>query len=85
MLEISTIGLHPVEHEPQNFYFQRPAITKMQRICQNILKEGNGDHKYLRCQNIWDNNFEVMRSEIALDKVDMACAETIKDKYNGND
>ena len=50
----------------------------------NLLKEGNGDHKYLRCLDIWDNNFEVLRSEIAFDKVDYERAETVEDKPVGN-
>ena len=49
------------------------------------MKEGNGDQKYLRCTDLQDNNFEVMNSEIALDKVYLECAEKFKAKTNGND
>ena len=51
---------------------------------QNICKEGNGDHKFLRCTNIWDNNFEVLRSEISLDKFNLEYAENVKAKPTGN-
>ena len=43
-------------------------MTKMQRLYYNFLKEGNSDHKFLRCPDLWDNNFDVLRSAIALDK-----------------
>ena len=52
---------------------------------QNILKEGNGDHIFLRCPYLEDNKCEIMRSDIALDKVDLECAETVKSKPAGND
>ena len=57
----------------------------MKRIYQKLLKEGNGDHKFLRCSDICDNHFEVLSSEIALDKEDFECAGTVKDKPAGND
>ena len=44
---------------------------------QKFLKEVNGDHKFLRCTDLRDNNFEVMHSAIA--------AETVKSKPTGND
>ena len=50
----------------------------------DILKEFNGDHKFLRCTNLRNNSFEFMRSTIALDKLDLVCAETIKAKPDGN-
>ena len=57
----------------------------MQHMYQDILKKGNGAHKYLRCPDLWDNNFEVLRSEIALDKVDLGCTETGNSKPTRND
>ena len=36
------------------------------------------------CPNLLDKNFEVLRSEISLDKVDLSCAETVKAKPTGN-
>ena len=50
-----------------------------------FLKEGNGYHKFIRCPDLGDNNFEVLRSEITLDNVDIDCAETVKAKPTGND
>ena len=50
-----------------------------------LLKEVNGDHKYLRRPDIWYSNFEVIRSSITLDKVDLVCAENLKYKPTGND
>ena len=52
---------------------------------QNLLKEGSGDHKYLSCQDLQELFFEVLRSEIELDKVDLVCAENLKYKPTGND
>ena len=52
---------------------------------QNLLKEVNGNHKYLRCTDIWDNNFEVMLLAIKLYKIDPMCAETVKYKTTEND
>ena len=57
----------------------------MQHMYQNILKESDDYHKFLRCPDLWDNNFEVLSLEIALDKVDLECAETVKSKPTGND
>ena len=45
---------------------------------QNLLKVSNSDNKYLMCPDLWENKFEVMRSKIALDKIDLECAETVK-------
>ena len=52
---------------------------------QNILKEVNGYHKYLKFPDLRDNSFEVMCSETTLDKVDLQFAGTVKDKPTGND
>ena len=57
----------------------------MQRLYQNVLKKGNGDQEYLICPDLRDNNFEVLCSEISLEKVDLYCAETVKAKTSGND
>ena len=50
----------------------------MQRMYQNIPKEGNADNKFLRCSDLQDKNFEVMCSEVTLYKVDLECAGTVK-------
>ena len=50
----------------------------MQCFCQNLLEEGIGDHKYLKCPDIPNNMFEAPCSEIALDKVDLECEVTAK-------
>ena len=75
---MSTLGLYPEELVTENFYFKWPTRTKMKLMYQNILKEGNGDHKYLRCIDLCYENFEVLCSAITLDKVDLVCAETVK-------
>ena len=72
--DMYTIGLYPGELVPENFYFLWPSRTKMQRIYKRLLKEGNGYHKYLRCSDLQDKNFEILRSAILLDKVDLVCA-----------
>ena len=57
----------------------------MQHMYKNILKVGNGDHKFLRFPYLQDKNFEVLHSAIALDKVDLESAETVKTKPAVND
>ena len=37
------------------------------------------------CTDLWDNNFEILHSEVALDKVELVCEETVKSKPTGND
>ena len=54
---ISTPGLYYEELVPVNYHFQWPARTKIQRIYQSLLKEGNGDIKFLRCPDIQDYKF----------------------------
>ena len=56
----------------------------MQYIYKRLLKELSGYHKYLRCTDIWYNNFEVICSDISLDKVDLVFTETVKSKSTGN-
>ena len=55
------LRLYPVELVSDHFYFQCPSRTKIKRICKNILKEGNGGHKYLMPKYLRDNNFEFLR------------------------
>ena len=38
-------------------------------MCQSILKEVYGDHKYLTCTYLQDKNFEVLYTSISLDKL----------------
>ena len=57
----------------------------MQRIYQRLLKEGNDDHKYLSFPDLRDKNFDILHSAIALNEVDLACAETVKAKATVND
>ena len=56
----------------------------MKHLYQKFLKEGNGDHKYLRCPDPQDNNFEVLCSAILLDEIYIDCEETVTDKPTGN-
>ena len=37
------------------------------------------------CPDLRDRTFEVMPSEIALDKINLACVENVKTKPNGSD
>ena len=70
---LSNLVLYPEELDPEIFYFQWPVRTKIERMYQNILKEDNVDHNFLRCSYLQEKNFEVMHSEIVLDKVDLEC------------
>ena len=57
----------------------------MKCLHHNLLKEVNVDNKYLSCLDIWDKKFEVFRSLIALNKVNLDFAETVKAKPTRND
>ena len=37
------------------------------------------------CSDLWQKNFDVLRSEITLNKVYLECEDTVKSKPNGND
>ena len=52
---------------------------------QNLFKEVNIDHNFLRYPDLRDNNFEFLRLTIALDKVNLDFAATVKSKPTGND
>ena len=52
----STIGIHPKDIDPENFYFQWPPRKKMQCLYHKIFKEGNGDQKLLRCPDLREKN-----------------------------
>ena len=52
---------------------------------QNLSKEGNSDSKFLRCPDLLYNKCEVVPSAIALYKVDLDFAATVKAKPTGND
>ena len=77
------IGPYPEEIVTDHLYFQWPDITKMKRMYQKLLKEGNVNHNHLRCTDLQDNNFEVLSSSITLDEVDLVFAETVKTKPTG--
>ena len=69
----------------KNFYFKWPSRTKIQRMYQFFSKKVMTITHFLRCPDLQDNNFEVMCTSIALDNIDLECAETIKAKSTGND
>ena len=58
---------------------------KMQHIHQNSLEEVNVNPKISMCSDFWQKNFDVLRSEIMLNKVYLECEDTVKSKPNGND
>ena len=82
---MSTPELYPEDLDPENFYFQWSSRNNMKRMYRQLLNEGNSEQKYLRCPDLWDNNFEVLRSSIALDKVDIECANIVKPEPTRND
>ena len=46
------------------------------------MKEVNVYYKYLRCPDLRYNNFDILSSSIALDKLDLVCSERVKAKLN---
>ena len=81
---MSNIELYLKELVWENYYFWCPVRTKMQCKYQNLLKEVNGNHKYLRCTYLRHNNFEVLHLAIKFYKIDLVCSETVKYKPNRN-
>ena len=47
-------------------------------IYKKLFEEINYYHKYLRCPDLQDNNFEVLSRAIILGKVDLVCEKTVK-------
>ena len=52
---------------------------------QKFLKKVNSDQNNLKCLDLQDNNFEVLRLEIALDKINIEYVDTVKPKLTGNE
>ena len=49
----------------------------MQLIYHIVLKEVIIDHKFLRCPDPQDNNFEVLRSSTVFRKIDLECVKIL--------
>ena len=71
---MSTLRLEPEDIISEIYYFQLPSGTKMLCIYEELLKEGDVDHKYLRFPDLRYKGFDILRSYITLDKVDLVCA-----------
>ena len=56
---LSTTGIYPEDLDPEKFYFQWPARTKMKCFYQEVFKEGDGDHKFLRCPDLKTKNLSL--------------------------
>ena len=52
---------------------------------QKFFTEDNNNHKFLRCPDLRDNNFEFLSLAITLDKINLECAENVKAKPTGKD
>ena len=46
-------------------------------IYQRIFKEGYGNHKYLRFPYLQYNNFNILRTGISFNKVDLVCLDRV--------
>ena len=64
---MSFVGIYHVGKDWEHFLFQYRGRAEMHHIYQRLLKEGFGDHKYFRCPDLQDNNFEVTQTDIQLD------------------
>ena len=82
---MAIIRIYPEEIDPEYLSFQWTIKTTMHCIYQRLLKEVNGDHKYLRCLCIKDKHFNIMCTDIALDRVNLAWEEKFREKPTGND
>ena len=74
---MSTLRLYLEELVPENLFFQWPGRTKVNHIYKSLLKEVNGNQKYLRWTALLYNNLEVLNAAIALDKLDIVCEFTV--------
>ena len=61
---MTIIGPYPEDIDPKHFLFKWIGNTQIQHIYQSILKELNGNHKYLRCTGILYENSEVLHTSI---------------------
>ena len=82
---MSTLGIYPEELNTDSLVFQCPVKTKIHCIYQRIFLKGKNNYEYLSCTDLWDNNFEVMHIDIALDKIYLVYEEIVRAKPTGND
>ena len=71
---MTSFGIYLDDNNPEHLFFQWYIRTKMKCISQSLLKEVNGQHKYLRRPYLQDNEFEVLRKSISWDKIYVVCA-----------
>ena len=57
----------------------------MNHIYKRYSKEVNGDHNYLMCTYLQYKYFVVLCADIALDKIYLACEDTVREKHTRND
>ena len=82
---MAPIGLYPEDLDPEIIFFQWTGSTKMYHIYLRLFKEGNHNQNYLKCLDLQDNNIEVLLTDITLDKIKLACADTVELKPTRND
>ena len=70
-----TIGIYPEDIDPEHFFFWLHGSPKVHCIYQRFLKEGNIDNKYLRCPSLWYNNFNILQTDVVLDKTEPVLVE----------
>ena len=77
---MSSITLYHEDLDLEHLLFQWPGRNKTQHRYQNFFKELNNDHSFLQCSYFQDNSFEVIHTDIPLDKIPLVCAKTYLDK-----
>ena len=80
---MSTLSSFPEDINTEMFLSRQPDRTKIHRICQRILREGNGDHKYLRCPYLQDK-FLGYVYRYFIYKVEFVCAQKDRAKPTSN-
>ena len=68
---LSNISLYPEELDQDIIYFLWPTRKKIKRLYHKLLKEVHGYHKHVRCPNLKENHFEVLRSAMAFNMFDL--------------
>ena len=81
---MSNIGIH-LEYINQKNSFSDMSGKECTVFIRDFLKEGNINHKYLRCTDIWDNKFEVLCAAISLDKEELFGKDIFRSKHLGKD
>ena len=70
--------IFPEELDTYNLFILWPERTKMQHVCQSLIKKVDSEHKYLRFPDLKHNNFEGICAAISSDNIDLVREEILR-------